>query len=174
MYENAKARVKINSLLSGESEILRAVKEDYATIGDFEAERVALQRQALKLAEEYNNRMEEQKANPLGDFSKVDFEVFGSFGNPFKEALDGLNSFVSESNKLDKSLDIIATQISELKAQAFVEDMFGNQTAVENITSQIEKQLGLEKDLQKQKAETNDIAYGQGLKFAKSFFKENS
>ena len=38
LYENAKTRVKINSLLSGESEILRAVKDDYATIGDFEAE----------------------------------------------------------------------------------------------------------------------------------------
>ena len=75
LYENAKTRVKINSLLSGESEILRAVKDDYATIVDSEAERVALQRHALKLAEEYNNRMEEQKANPLGDFSKVDFEA---------------------------------------------------------------------------------------------------
>ena len=34
LYENAKARVKINSLLFGESEILRAVKDNYATIGD--------------------------------------------------------------------------------------------------------------------------------------------
>ncbi len=174
LYENAKARVKINSLLSGESEALRAVKEDYATIGDFEAERVVQLRQALKLAEDYNKKLEEQKANPLGDFSKVDFEVFGSFGNPFKEALDGLNSLISGSSKLDESLAIVAAQISELKAQAFVEDMFGNQTAVEDLNSQIEKQLGLEKDLQKQKAETNDIAYGQGLKFAKSFFKEES
>lgn len=174
LYENAKARVTINSLLSGESETLRAVKDDYATISDFEAERVVQLRKSLELVESYANKMKEQKANPLGDFSNVDFEVFGSFGNPFKEAFDGLNSLISGSAKLDESLAIVATQISELKAQAFVEDMFGNQTAVENITSQIEKQLGLEKDLQKQKAETNDIAYGRGLKFAKSFFKEES
>ena len=174
LYENAKARVKINSLLSGESEALRAVKEDYATISDFEAERVVQLRKSLELAESYANKMKEQKANPLGDFSSVDFEVFGSFGNPFKEALDGLNSLISGSSKLDESLAIVAAQISDLQAQAFVEGMFGNQTAVENITSQIEKQLGLEKDLQKQKAETNDIAYGRGLKFAKSFFKEES
>ena len=174
LYENAKTRVKINSLLSGESETLRAVKEDYATISDFEAERVAQLRKSLELAESYANKMKEQKSNPLGDFSSVDFEVFGSFGNPFKEALDGLNSLISGSSKLDESLAIVAAQISELQAQAFVEDMFGNQSAVENITSQIEKQLGLEKDLQKQKAETNDIAYGKGLKFAKSFFKEES
>ena len=125
LYENAKTRVNINSLLSGESEILRAVKDDYATIIDSEAERVALQRQALKLAEEYNNRMEEQKANPLGDFSKVDFEVFGSFGNPFKEALDGLNAYISGTATLDKKIATIRESMRQYQAESELASLSG-------------------------------------------------
>ncbi|MEG2307264.1 MAG: tape measure protein, partial [Erysipelotrichaceae bacterium] len=174
LNESIKSHLTMNSLLSGENETLREVKATYVTIGDEEAKRVAQSRKALEIAEAYVAKMKEQKANPLGDFSKVDFEVFGDFGNPFKEALDGLNALISGSTKLDESLAIIATQISDLKTQSFVEDMFGNQTAVESLNSQVEKQVALEKDLQKQKAETNEIAYGQGLKFAKSFFKEGS
>ena len=102
LYENAKTRVKINSLLSGDSEILRAVKDDYATIGDFGAERAAQMRKSLEIAEAYAAKMKEQKANPLGDFSNVDFNVFGDFGNPFKEALDGLNAYISGMATLDE------------------------------------------------------------------------
>ncbi|MEG2307190.1 MAG: tape measure protein, partial [Erysipelotrichaceae bacterium] len=174
LNERIKNQLSLNSLLSGESETLRDVKNTYLFITDEEAKRIEANRKLVTLAEAYASKMEQQKAIPIGDFSKVDFEVFGDFGNPFKEALDGLNALISGSTKLDESLAIIATQISDLKTQSFVEDMFGNQTAVESLNSQVEKQVALEQDLQKQKAETNDIAYGQGLKFAKSFFKEES
>ena len=166
--------LKISSLLSQDSEVMRDIKSQYPTILGVDVQRLETARKLLEITEAYSAKQQEQKKNPFGDFSNVDFEVFGDFGNPFKEALDGLNALVGGSGQLESNLALVAAKIEDLKTQSFVEDMFGNQTAVNNITTEIEKQLGLEKDLQKQKTETIDIAYGQGLKFAKSFFKENS
>jgi len=174
LYENAKARVKINSLLSGESETLRAVKEDYATIGDSEAERAVQLRKSLELAESYANKMKEQKANPLGDFSNVDFEVFGSFGNPFKEALDGLNAYVSGMTNLDEKIKTVQESMRQYQAEAELASLQGQTQRSQQLLDLANNQIAVEKDLQKEKAATIDIAYRQGLKFAKSFFKEES
>ena len=172
--EQYEISLKISSLLSQDSEVMRDIKSQYPTILGVDAQRLETARKLLEITEAYSAKQQEQKKNPFGDFSNVNFDVFGDFGNPFKEALDGLNALVGGSGQLESNLALVAAKIEDLKTQSFVEDMFGNQTAVNNITTEIEKQVGLEKDLQTQKAETNDIAYGQGLKFAKSFFKENS
>ena len=172
--EQYEISLKISSLLSQDSEVMRDIKSQYPTILEADAQRLETARKLLEITGAYSAKQQEQKKNPFGDFSNVNFDVFGDFGNPFKEALDGLNALVGGSGQLESKLALVAAKIEDLKTQSFVEDMFGNQTAVNNITTEIEKQLGLEKDLQKQKTETIDIAYGQGLKFAKSFFKENS
>jgi tape measure domain-containing protein len=174
LNERIKNQLSLNSLLSGESETLRDVKNTYLFITDEEAKRIEANRKLVTLAEVYASKMEQQKTLPIGDFSNVNFDVFGDIGNPFKEALDGLNAFISGNTKLTESLSIVAEQIQSLKSQAFVEEMFGNTDAANALTKQIEGQVNLEKDLQKQKEETNDIAYGQGLKLAKAFFKEGS
>ncbi len=174
LNERIKNQLSLNSLLSGESETLRDVKNTYLFITDEEAKRIEANRKLVALAEAYASKMTQQKTLPIGDFSNVNFDVFGDIGNPFKEALDGLNAFVSGNTKLTESLSLVAEQIESLKSQAFVEEMFGNTDVANALTKQIEGQVNLEKDLQKQKEETNDIAYGQGLKLAKAFFKEGS
>lgn len=174
LNEQVSNTMKMISLLSGEKEILRDVKATYSTISDDEAKRVEQARKLLDIAEAYTEKLKEQKKNPLGDFSNVNFDVFGAIGNPFKEALDGLNALIYGMTSLDEKIKVVRDSTRQYQAEAELASLSGQTEKAKEMLDLANKQLVLERDLQKQKAETVDIAYGQGLKFAKSFFKEES
>lgn len=174
LNESIKNYLTINSLLSDESQTLREVKATYTTIGDDEAKRVEQARKALTITEAYVEKLKEQKKIPIGDFSNVDFEVFGNFGNPFKEALDGLNAYVSGMTSLDEKIKTVQESMRQYQVEAELASLQGQTQRSQQLLDLANKQIAVEKDLQKEKAATIDIAYGQGLKFAKSFFKEES
>lgn len=174
LNESIKNYLTMNSLLSGESQTLREVKATYTTISDEEAKRVEQARKALTITEAYVEKLKEQKNIPIGDFSNVDFEVFGNFGNPFKEALDGLNDYVSGMTNLDEKIKTVQESMRQYQAEAELANLQGQFQRSQQLLDLANNQIAVEKDLQKEKAATIDIAYGQGLKFAKSFFKEES
>lgn len=166
--------LKLSALLSGESETLRDIKSTYVTITNEEAKRLEQSRKALDIIQAYNDKVKEQKKTPFGDFSSVDFDVFGNMGNPFKEALDGLNAYLSGMTSLDEKIKTIQESMRQYQAEAEMASLSGQTQRSKELLDLANQQLSVEKDLQKQKAETVEIAYGQGLKFAKSFFKEES
>lgn len=173
-YEHAQNAVLMNSYLAGESELLRDIKNAYVSITPEQLASLETERKHLKLLEEFAAKKEDQKKTPFGDFSAINFDAFGEFGNPFKEALAGLNEFMAGNTKLNESLGIVQTNLEALRSKAFVEDMFGNANEVTKINNEIAGQVKLEQSLQSEKAKTQDLAYVQGIKFAKSFFKEES
>ena len=172
--ELAQNTVQMLSYLSDESEALRNIKDTYKTITPEAAKVMEIERKRLDIYKAYADKKEAEKDKPLGDFSKVNFEVFGDFGNPFQEALDGLNAFVAGNVKLNESLDIIRTKLEELKSQAFVEEMFGNEEGVKKLNAEIDKTSKVEQDYLKQKQAAQEDVFASGLKFSKSFFKEES
>lgn len=174
LTEQYEISLKISSLLSQDSEVMRDIKSQYPTILEADAQRLEAARKLLEITEAYSAKQQEQKKNPFGDFSNVDFEVFGDFGNPFKEALDGLNSFVFSMTTLDEKIATVRESMRQYQVESELASLSGQTDKAKEMMDLANKQLGLEKDLQKQKAETIDIAYGQGLKFAKSMFKEES
>lgn len=172
--ERIDSYAEMTSLLGNESDILRDIKATYSTISADEAKRLEQSRKALEIADEYAKKVKEQKDNPIGDFSKINFDVFGDFGNPFQEALSGLNAYVSGMKTLDDNIKTIQESMRQYRTEAEVATLNGETQRAKDLLDAANKQISVEKDLQKQKAETNDIAYGQGLKFAKAFFKEES
>lgn len=174
LTEQYETSLKISSLLSQDSEVMRDIKSQYPTILEADAQRLETARKLLEITEAYSAKQQEQKKNPFGDFSNVNFDVFGDFGNPFKEALDGLNSFVFGMTTLDEKIATVRESMRQYQVESELASLSGQTNKAKEMMDLANKQLDLEKDLQKQKAETIDIAYGQGLKFAKSFFKENS
>ena len=174
LTEQYEISLKISSLLSQDSEVMRDIKSQYPTILEVDAQRLETARKLLEITEAYSAKQQEQKKNPFGDFSNVNFDVFGDFGNPFKEALDGLNALVGGMTSLDEKIKVVRESTRQYQVESELASLSGQTDKAKEMMDLANKQLVLEKDLQKQKAETVDIAYGQGLKFAKSFFKENS
>lgn len=169
--ERAKNQLEISTLLSGEDETVRAILASYSTLDSVQVGNLANQRKAVVLAKEYADYLEAQKKTPIGDFGSVDFSVFGDYGNPFKDALDGVNNYVAALKTLDDNLHVIQATRADLTKQL---EAATTAEAKLDITGKLQEQIDLEKHYSRQKQETNDIAYGEGLKFAKSFFKENS
>lgn len=169
--ERVKNQLEISALLSGEDETVRAILASYSTLDSVQVGNLTNQRKAVALAKEYADYLEAQKKTPIGDFGSVDFSVFGDYGNPFKDALDGVNNYVAALKTLDDNLHVIQETRADLTKQL---EAATTAEAKLDITGKLQEQIDLEKHYSRQKQETNDIAYGEGLKFAKSFFKENS
>ena len=70
---------------------LGGVAVSYDMINKSEVQHLNSWKDIVQAVKDYNDYLVNQKANPLGDFSNIDFDVFGDFGNPFQSALDGLN-----------------------------------------------------------------------------------
>ena len=172
--ELAQNAAGVLTYLEGESAVLRDIKNTYTTIKPEAAKALEIERKRLDIMKAYAEKKEAEKDTPFGDFSKVDFSVFGDFGNPFQTALEGLNEFVAGNTKLNESLGIIGSQMDALKAKAASPELFGNEEAVKKINAEVSALAAVEKDYLDQKANAQDKAWSQGLGLAKSFFKENS
>ena len=116
----------------------------------------------LEIAKELAEEAEKQRNNPIGDFSNVDFSVFGDFGNPFESALAGLNEFVAKSTESRNILASIEKDIVAAKEQGLsVNDLELDRNRV--LANQ-------EKDRKK----SIDKGITSALSLTKSLFKEES
>ena len=134
---------------------------------DSEAAKELSTRQLIidKLKEQYDYQ-KSQKANPLGDFSNINFDVFGDFGNPFKSALEGLNAMIGGVALLDQQYGDMHRSLNKQ----------WNEAAANSIErTQIEKERAtLEQGYIREKASLNDEVVSKMLSASKQFFKEES
>ena len=163
-YEKELAELKRQTYIAtfNESDAVKTLVGNYSTMDSVQIGVLAKQQQLLEIAKELAEEAEKQRNNPIGDFSNVDFSVFGDFGNPFESALAGLNEFVDKSTESRNILASIEKDIADAKAQGL------STTELE-----MEKAILLRKEtLDKKKAQ--DAAITSGLSLTKSLFKEES
>lgn len=142
------------------------IANSYDMINKSEVEHLNSWKKIVENVKEYNEYLVTQKANPFGDFSNVDFDVFGDFGNPFQSALDGLNLMLGGVDSLkQKYTDMYASLDQQTK------DAAGNKDALDKI--ELVRQATMSKEIVDQK-KLKDDQISSALKATKTLFKEDS
>lgn len=162
-YEKELAELKRQTYIAtlNESDAVKTLVGNYSTMDSVQIGVLAKQQQLLEIAKELAEEAEKQK-NPLGDFSNVDFSVFGDFGNPFQSALDGMNELIRTTTEGGEVIKQLTEEIDAAK-------IMGLDTA--------DRELELGKRTEKQandKKKATDKAITSGLALTKSLFKEES
>lgn len=162
-YEKELAELKRQTYIAtlNESDAVKALVGNYSTMDSVQIGVLANQQRLLEIAKELSEEAEKQK-NPLGDFSNVDFSVFGDFGNPFQSALDGMNELIRTTMSGGEQIKKLNEEIDAAKLKGLD-------------TTQQEFDLNLEMQKQtKDKKQATDKAVSSALSLTKSLFKEES
>lgn len=163
-YEKELADLKAKTHIAtlNESDSVKDIISNYASLDSVQVGNLDRQRKILDIAKELSDEVEKQRKNPLGDFSSVDFSVFGDFGNPFEAALAGLNEFVTKSTESRNILASIEKDIVAAKEQGLsVTDLeFERNTVLANQERDRKKSI--------------DKGITSALSLTKSLFKEES
>lgn len=162
-YEKELAELKRQTYIASlnESEAVKTLVGNYSTMDSVQIGVLANQQRLLEIAKELSEEAEKQK-NPLGDFSNVDFSVFGDFGNPFQSALDGMNELIRTTMSGGEQIKKLNEEIDAAKLKGLD-------------TTQQEFDLNLEMQKQtKDKKQATDKAISSALSLTKSLFKEES
>lgn len=152
--------------LSDEADAIKEIRNLYPTIDDHAVYRLDAERKILAIAKEQAEQRKRDRENPIGDFSKVDFSVFGDFGNPFESALAGLNEMLYKSSEIEDRYNLIFDNVRQRLSAV----KKGSKEA-EEIESERSRLVA---QYEKEHRESRESSYAKGLKFAKSFFKEES
>lgn len=162
-YEKELAELKRQTYIAtlNESDAVKTLVGNYSTMDSVQIGALANQQRLLEIAKELAEEAEKQK-NPLGDFSNVDFSVFGDFGNPFQSALDGMNELIRTTMSGGEQIKKLNEEIDAAKLKGLD-------------TTQQEFDLNLEMQNQaKDKKQATDKAISSALSLTKSLFKEES
>lgn len=162
-YEKELAELKRQTYIAtlNESDAVKTLVSNYSTMDSVQIGVLANQQRLLEIAKELSEEAEKQK-NPLGDFSNVDFSVFGDFGNPFQSALDGMNELIRTTMSGGEQIKKLNEEIEQAKSKGL------------DVTQQ---ELALNLEMQKQtkdKKQATDKAITSALSLTKSLFKEES
>lgn len=163
-YEKELADLKRQTYIAtlNESDAVKTLVGNYSTMDSVQIGVLANQQRLLEIAKELAEEAEKQRNNPIGDFSSVDFNVFGDFGNPFESALAGLNEFVAKSTESRNILASIEKDIVAAKEQGL---------------SVIDLELDRNRVLanqEKDRKKSIDKGITTSLALTKSLFKEES
>ena len=163
-YEKELAELKRQTYIAtlNESDAVKTLVGNYSTMDSVQIGVLANQQRLLEIAKELAEEAEKQRNNPIGDFSNVDFSVFGDFGNPFQSALDGMNALIQATAEGGEIIKQLTEEIDAAK-------IMGLDTA--------DRELELGKRTEKQandKKKATDKAITSGLALTKSLFKEES
>lgn len=142
---------------------LAAIAAKYKIIDEASVDEYKVRQNILEKVKEQNEYLKQQKENP---FANVDFEVFGDFGNPFKSALDGLNSLLTAVPDLEDKYNSMFASLDE-KAKLVA----GNKEELAKIDA---TRASLEAQYIVDNKKLQDKSITGTLSLAKSFFKENS
>ena len=163
-YERELADLKRQTYIAtlDESEVVKDLISSYATWDSVQVGIVAKQQKLLEVAKELSKERENQAKSPIGDFSNVDFNVFGDFGNPFQSALEGLNEFVVKSQESRSAMAALSSEIVRGRIKGLdVSDL------------EIEKNILLSKQ-ESDRRKNIDKGITTTLSLTKSMFKEES
>lgn len=142
---------------------LAAIAAKYKLIDEASVSEHKVRQNILEKVKEQNEYLKQQKENP---FANVDFEVFGDFGNPFKSALDGLNSLLTAVPDLEDEYKSMFASLDEKTKLAA-----GNKEELAKIDA---TRASLEAQYIVDNKKLQDKSITGTLSLAKSFFKENS
>ena len=154
-----------SNLVSSGSNELASIMSQYKGIGVEEAKSYQTQQRIVNKLTEYNDLLERQKSMTEA-ISNINFDVFGDFGNPFKSALEGLNTLMfgmdDVSSKYQQMFSAIDTNISKHKE------------GTEEHTNLIKQKANLELLYIDEKEKAQNAAITAGLSLTKSMFKQES
>lgn len=162
-YEKELAELKRQTYIAtlNESDAVKTLVGNYSTMDSVQIGVLANQQRLLEIAKELAEEAEKQK-NPLGDFSNVDFSVFGDFGNPFQSALDGMNELIRTTMSGGEQIKKLTEEIEQARLKGL------------DVTQQ-EFDLNLLTQKQtKDKKQATDKTISSALSLTKSLFKEES
>jgi len=163
-FEKEMSSLKMQTyiLTLNESDAVKQLLSNYTTLDSVQVGQYDRQQKLLAIAKELSAEAEKQRNNPIGDFSSVDFNVFGDFGNPFEAALNGLNEFVT---KTQESRGLLASLEKDITA--------AKQAGLDVTNLELEKvQLLTKQEQDRSKAVDQGIT--STLSLTKSMFNEES
>lgn len=144
---------------------LADIMAQYKGVSLQEAQTLQTRKDIVEKLREYNDLLEKQKSL-RGVLDSTNFEVFGDFGNPFKSALEGLNSLLFGMSDLEAKYqrmgaDLTARIDKEKKGSEAQNLLIAEKANLELMHIQESKQA-------------RDKAITSGLSLTKSMFKEES
>lgn len=144
---------------------LADIRAQYKGVLLQEAQTLQTRKDIVEKLREYNDLLEKQKSL-TSVIESTNFEVFGDFGNPFKSALEGLNSLVFGMSDLEAKYqrmgaDLTARIDKEKKGSEAQKLLIAQKANLELMHIQDSKQA-------------RDKAISSGLSLTKSLFKEES
>ena len=145
---------------------LAEIAKSYDKIDVNSVRELSTRQKIVDKMKEYNDQLAYAEANPLGDFRDINFEAFGDFGNPFKSALDGLNSMIGGTKILNESYKAMFISLQDQWDKAAE-----GSAARSNIEQQ---QAQLQIQYEDEKAKARHKAISTMLSATKSLFKEES
>ena len=163
-YEKELAELKRQTYIAtlNESDAVKTLVGNYSTRDSVQIGTLANQQRLLEIAKELSEERAKQAKSPIGDFSNVDFNVFGDFGNPFQSALEGLNEFVVKSQESRSAMAALSSEIVRGRIKGLdVSDL------------EIEKNVLLSKQ-ESDRRKNIDKGITTTLSLTKSMFKEES
>ena len=180
LLRRQEVQLQLNNLAKGYTTEMIDFMNAYPQLVDKDVERTLQAEKLYKILKKQQEVVDKKKETPFGDFSKVDFNVFGDFGNPLEEALAGVNTYISKMVELQDELKTVkqahldakeaAQKLRDASALKSEPDTKEYKAAIANI----EYQAKLEQEKLKEKKAAQEDAFASGLKFSKSFFKEES
>ena len=144
---------------------LADIMAQYKGVSLQEAQTLQTRKDIVEKLREYNDLLEKQKSL-TSVIESTNFEVFGDFGNPFKSALEGLNSLLFGMSDLEAKYqrmgaDLTARIDKEKKGSEAQNLLIAEKANLELMHIQESKQA-------------RDKAITSGLSLTKSMFKEES
>ena len=144
---------------------LADIMAQYKGVSLQEAQTLQTRKDIVEKLREYNDLLEKQKSLS-GVLDSTNFEVFGDFGNPFKSALEGLNSLLFGMSDVEAKYQRMG---ADLTARI---DKEKKGSEAQNLL--IAQKANLELAHIQESKQARDKAITSGLSLTKSLFKEES
>ena len=161
-----------NKAFSDVDATLASVKAAYPFLKDEQREVIANERKLVEMAKEFAKTKEAKKDKPLGDFSAVDFDAFGDFGDPFKDALEGANNFLVVLQDTAKEMKLLSDEKARLNEKlAQTEE---GTVAYKNLQTEVSRLGELEADVTAQSKAARTAFIDKSISGVKAMFKEES
>lgn len=176
LLKRTDTQLQLNTLAKGYTTEVVNLLNMYPNLSKQDSARVQQAEKLSKVLQKQQDILDKKKASPFGDFSSVDFEAFGDFGDPLQSALAGVNIYIGKMAELKGELETVRKAHTDAGIAAEAALLKGGDQSKEykEAANNVTYLANLEQDYLKQKKVAQEDAFITGLKFTKSFFKEES
>ena len=176
LLKRTDTQLQLNTLAKGYTTEIVNLLNMYPNLSKQDSARVQQAEKLSKVLQKQQDILDKKKASPFGDFSSVDFEAFGDFGDPLQSALAGVNIYIGKMAELKGELETVRKAHTDAGIAAEDALLKGGDQSKEykEAANNVTYLANLEQDYLNQKKVAQEDAFITGLKFTKSFFKEES